>query len=264
MLYLLILLSIGINHSAGGQPAVFDNIYTGAATSDRFYTDQLNNIYFIDNHKFIKIETYSDEVLEYGSLSYGAITSADVSNPLQILLFYRDFNQIAFLNNKLGILHSPLNLSTLGIEQAQLVCSSGKGGIWVFNERDNRLVYFDQQFRSSNRSKIIAMPASGVNPVYMIEEQNNLYMYVPDIGILVYDRFASHVATIPYSGPERFQVIGGRIIYFYNKELIAIDTKTREKTILNLPPDIKVDDAQLQPDRIYVLSGEEIKLFRTR
>lgn len=264
MLYLLLLLLSIFNFSVSGQPTGFENIYTGSAPSDNFYTDQLDNIYFIGNHNLTRINTNSGEVLEYGSLPYGTITSADVSNPFQILIFYQNFNRIAFLNNKLGTLQSPLNLSSLGIEQAGLVCSSGKGGIWVFNERDNRLVYFDQQFQSSNRSRILAKPDSGLSPVYMIEEQNNLYVHVPDSGILVFDRFASHIATIPYSGPERFQVIGSKIIYFYNKELFAIDTITSEITTLDLPSDITIDDAQVQPGRMYILSGDKIYLFKTR
>jgi hypothetical protein len=263
MLPWLLVISLFMSFTSGSRGG-FEIIYSGHAPSVQYYSDQLENIYFVDGHKIIKIETSTGAVMEYGSLSAGVISSVDVSNPLQLLVFYRDFNQILFLNNKLARLHSPVNLTNLGVEQAVLVSSSGSGGIWVFSDRDNRLVYFDQHFRNSNQSRNIgSITGSNIKPVYMIEAQNQLYLHVPGKGILVFDRFASWLTTVPYEGPERFQVLGGRIVYFLDGELFSMDIKTHEKVGQNLPPGFKIDNAQLQPPgNLYIISDKKIILFR--
>ena len=243
----------------------FEIIYKGHAPSDHFYTDHLENIYFIDKHKIFKVETSSGIISEYGSLSDGTISSADVSNPFNILLFYRDFNQVVFLDNKLAKLRSEINMSGLGIEQAILSCSSGSGGLWVFSDRDNRLVYFNHQLRNNHQSKTISsITGSSTKPVYMIENQNKLFLYIAGEGILVFDRFASYLKTVPYSGPERFQVLGDRIVYFYEGELLSLDIETFEMTSLDLPSGLKIDDVYLQSEGLFLLTGNRIKLFRLR
>ena len=232
------------------------------APSDHFYTDHFENVYFVDGHKLIKHHK-NEGFLEYGSVRDGLITSADVSNPLQIMVFYRDFNRVVFLDNKLSVLRSPVNLASLGIEQAGLVCISGKGGIWVFSDYENRLVYFDEQLQSSHRSRIISsITGSAGKPVYMTESLNRLFLYIPRKGILVFDRFAAHLKTIPYSGPEKFQVIGEQIVYFSEGELLSLDIETGELNSLDLPADEKVDNARLQPGRLFVLSGNKISLYK--
>ena len=238
-------------------------IYSSSAPSGELYTDHLENIYFIDSHKLIKIETRTGNMLEYGSLPAGAISSADVSNPFQIMIFYRDFNQVVFLDNKLALLPSPISFSDLGIEQVILACTSGSGGFWVFSDLNNQLVYFDQQLRNSHQGMIISsITRSNKKPVYMIEAQNQLYLHVPGEGILVFDRFASYLKTIPYSGPERFQVLDGRIIYFLDGELLSLNLETGLTRSYLLPSGEEIDDAHLQHKRLYLLSGERISLFR--
>ncbi len=246
-------------------PGGFEKIYTGPAPSDHFYTDHFDNLYFIDGHKIIKVETRTENVLEYGSVSAGPISSADVSNPLQILLFYRDFNQVLFLDNKLARLRSEISLSELGVEQAVLVCSSGRGGFWVFSDRENRIIYFDQKLRNTHQSIIISsIMGSGTRPVYMTEAQNKLFLYIPRKGILLFDRFASYLKTIPYKGGERFQVLGEKIIYFRKGQLLSQDIESGEISSLVLPEDLKTDDARLQRERIYILSGNRISVFSAK
>jgi hypothetical protein len=261
MLLRLILPLLILSLPTGG----LELLYTGVAHSDRFCADHLGNIYFIDGHKIIKVEPQPYKSLEYGSFASGPITAADVSNPFQIMVFYRDFNRVVFLDNKLSRLRSPINLSDMGIEQAVLVCSSVSGGIWIFSDRDNRLVYFDDQLHLTHQSMILGSIAGSLGkPVYMTEAQNQLYLYVPRKGILVFDRFASYLTTIPYSGPERFQVMGGKIIYFSDGELTSLDIESREVRSIDLPEKIKIDDARLQPKRLFLLSGNKFVLYGIR
>lgn len=261
MLLRLMLSLLGFVCMQGG----FEIIYRGHALSGEFRTDHLENIYYIDNHKIVKVETGTGNTMEYGSLSDGDITDADVSNPLQIILFYRDFNRIVLLDNKLARLRSAISATELGIEQALLVCSSGRGGFWVFSDRSNRLVYFDRQLRNSHQGMIISsITGTNIKPVFMTKAGNLLYLHVPGEGILLFDRFAAYLETIPYSGPDRFQVLDGKIVYFMDGELLSLDIESLDIESIALPAEKKIDNAQLQPKRLFLLSDKEISLFILR
>ncbi|TVR70100.1 MAG: hypothetical protein EA408_11705 [Marinilabiliales bacterium] len=251
-------------HHAGMDPEI-ELIASHTAPSSHFYTDHLENIYFIDGHRIIRINAATGRRVEYSPLPTSPVTSADVSNPMQLLLFYRDFNFARFLDNNLTPLRPALNFSELGIEQALLACTSGRGGLWVFSDREHRLVYFDQQLRNTHRSIIISnITGGGEKPVYMTESQNRLFLHIPRKGILVFDRYASYLRTVPYDGPVRFQVSGNRIIWFGEGGMAVMNIETGEKGKLELPGEIVADDARLQPDRLYVLSEGRIHVYRFR
>ncbi len=239
--------------------------YSGQAPSRHYYTDHLENVYFIDGYKLLKIDTATGEVMEFGSYSAGEITLADVSNPFQIMVLYRDFNRIVFLDNKLSRLRSEIDLSELGIEQAVLACTSGRGGMWIFSDRDNRIIYFDQQLRNTHQSMVIGSIAGPAGkPVSMTEAQNRLYLYIPRKGILVFDRFASYIATVPYSGPERFRVTGNNIIYYDGRKLISMDMESGEEIYLDLPSGVEIDDAMMHSAYLFLLSGNRFMLYGRR
>lgn len=240
-------------------------IFSGHAPSGEFYADHMDNIYFIDGHKIIKVETGTGESYEYGSLSDGAISGADVSNPLQIMLFYRNFNRVLFLDNKLAHLRSPVDLADLGIEQAILACSSGRGGFWIFSDRSNKLVYFDRQLLNTHQSLMLSSIISGnVKPVYMTEAGNMVFLNVPRKGILVFDRFASYLTTVPYKGPDKFQVLDGKIIYYTGSELQSLDMEGLEVEVIGLPEGSKAENVQIRSGRIYILSGNTITVYSPR
>lgn len=263
MLYVNILIMILLGLS--GVHDRFELVYSGSAYSDEFYPDHIGNIYFVDDHKLIKIQPHSEISLEYGTVSSGTITSADFSDPFQIMLFYRDFNRVLFLNNDLSPINTEVDLSGMGIEQAVLVCSSGKGGIWVFSDRENRLIYFDQFLQRSQYSRSLSsITAKGDKPAYMIEADSRLYLHVQGEGILVFDRFASYLKTIAYSGPDRFSVTGGKIIYFHDERLMSLDVEDGSTEIIILPGELEPDFADYKSDYVYILSGKNIYSYRIK
>lgn len=62
--------------------------------------DIYNNYYSISQNTFIKQN--KDEVLNYQNLALGNIFSVDYSNPLLIVIFYKDFNSIILLDQQLN------------------------------------------------------------------------------------------------------------------------------------------------------------------
>ena len=62
--------------------------------------DIYNNYYSISQNTFIKQN--KNEVLNYQNLALGNIFSVDYSNPLLIVIFYKDFNSIILLDQQLN------------------------------------------------------------------------------------------------------------------------------------------------------------------
>ena len=68
------------------------NFIEGSYTN--FYIDNLNNIYLLNkNNQLKKLNDKGDSVAVSNALKkFGDIYSVDVSNPLKILVYYKDFS----------------------------------------------------------------------------------------------------------------------------------------------------------------------------
>ena len=75
--------------------------------------------------------------------------SIDVSNPMKILAFYKDYNKILFLDNMLAPSASSIDLSAIGFDQVTLTCSSHDNGIWVLNSLNFEIVRMEPTLKIS-------------------------------------------------------------------------------------------------------------------
>ena len=62
--------------------------------------DSFGAQYYIKNNVFIKKNT--TQIWQYKNLSFGKISKVDIQNPLNIVLFYEDFNTVILLDNQLN------------------------------------------------------------------------------------------------------------------------------------------------------------------
>jgi len=90
--------------------------------ADFFSTDGFGNLYIIQNSEIIKISTKDDKKTVYSNFSSGKISSIDPSDPFRILVYYKDFNRILFLDKNLTEIMSPIPLDDKGIFNAISVC----------------------------------------------------------------------------------------------------------------------------------------------
>ena len=109
----------------------FSLIKTIDVESDFFTSDNQSNIYVVKGKDLTKFDKTGKELYKYSNKNFGSIRFVDASNMLRVLVFYKDFLQVIFLDNTLSIIGDPINIEKIGFQQTQLVCSSSNNGIWV-------------------------------------------------------------------------------------------------------------------------------------
>ncbi len=93
--------------------------------------DNQKNNYFIKNNTLIK--NSPSLTYQYNNLSLGKITNVDFQNPLQIVVFYKNFNTVILLDNQLNEIKKidfNLESSPLTIEAVAL---SSQNQIWIYD-----------------------------------------------------------------------------------------------------------------------------------
>jgi hypothetical protein len=230
---------------------------------DQFYSDPIGNIYIIQGNRIQKYNNRLDKLADYSNVYLGNISSVDVSDPLRILAYYREFNQIVWLDNFLLELRSPVRLDDLSIDQVDLVCSSGQGGFWVYNNLKKQIQYFDANLRLIHESINLHQLIEESQPCSMIEKSSTVYLNVPETGILIFDRFGNYSRTLPVFPDKNFQVTDENIFYPSLSKFYKYNLSTYTNTEINLPDTTDLQSVMIQPEFLYLFQKDRICVYQS-
>jgi hypothetical protein len=230
---------------------------------DFFTSDNLGNIYTVEGCVLKKFNTKGELLQSFSEKSLGNIFSVDASNPMKILVFYKDFRQVIFLDNTLSISGSPIVLDDLGIGQPQYVCTSYDNNFWVFDQLDFVLKRFDinlqQTAQSSNLSQVTE---KSVKPLYIEEQGNNVYLSDSLQGIIILDKFGTYNKTLPFTGVQSLQSFDNAVWYIKNDILNKYIFKNFETITMELP-EKNIRKIRVSSELLFIHTSEGISIYQT-
>jgi hypothetical protein len=258
------ILLISLLTAPAGQPPRYE-LVTGVKTKgEQFYSDPLGNVYVVNAGEIKRFNNEYREVAHYSDTYLGKISGVDLSDPLRILLFYKDYNQIVWLDNYLAELRSPILLDQLGYQHVGAVCSSSQGGFWLYNNITCQIHYFDRNMNMVHESiSIRPLLGSSAQPSGMMEKNRKVYLNVPDKGIFLFDIFGNFVKTIPLTGCTRFQVTDKDIFFYKNDSLFRYNIDRDMSVSMPLPGTYHPVYAEIQPEYLYIFTREAFYVYRS-
>lgn len=257
LVFLLLLISTPVLSQS------WTKLFSVPASGSSLTTDNLGNAYVIKDDMITKFKDDGSLFRVYSNKRLGKITSADVLNPLKIVLFYRDFSRIVFLDNTVTENGNALNLEDRQLELASLACASFDNGIWLYDPVRYLLVRYNQQLQETVRiTNLNQILGYAPQPDFLTEYENTLYMNEPNQGVLRFDIFGTYLSAIPIKNVVKFQVSDERLIYSRGgNKLIAYGLKTLRSDTLTVPT-IDHIDARWWKDRLYLLRKDSLTVFK--
>lgn len=239
----------------------FDLIKSIHCNGDYITSDKLGNIYIVEEHILWKFDENGKLLKSYSSIDAGNISSIDASDPLKILLFYQDFAIIELLDNTLSLSGSSIMMGNYEYGQATLACTSYNNAFWIYDSDSFRLIRFDNNLQIKNKSiEIINIIEEEINPDYIIEIGNHVYLNNPETGVIVFDRYGAYLKTLPFKGLKSFQLIDDVLIYFNKKALKSFNLKTTQSSSSSLPVENPVD-IRIENNKLYLLLKDQLNIY---
>lgn len=232
---------------------------------DFIRSDELGNVFLVKGNQLTKYNSAGEKVHVYSNLLYGDITYIDTQDPFKILLYYQPFGQIEYLDHTLSLNSTTIDLNRYYSGLPSLVCASYQGAFWVYDPIVSEMVRIDQYLEISERSgNLQQVTGYSLDPNYMLERDNFLYLNDPSIGILIFDKYGSYYKTIPVQGLSSFQVFDNRIIYHIDNEISIYDVKLNELSSTTVP----MNDAtsisvclSVDPQLLFMLGKESLFFY---
>jgi len=225
-------------------------------------TDNLGNMYVVTQTN--QLNKYGRNGKLLGTLNYnytGNITNIDVTNPMQIFVFYRELNKVIYLDNNLAY-RGEIDLNKSNIIQAGSIARAYDNHLWVFDIGDLQLkkINHDNQVEqtSGNVRQYINKDAA-VCGVY----DNNDRVFVLDSinGILLFDVFGSYIKTIPIKGVGDIKVSTKNIYYYNNGRLNQYNWQTALANNFQLPDTSRVQKISIEKERLYIQKPDSIYIY---
>lgn len=218
-----------------------------------FSTDNIGNVYTVKDDELIKHLANGKLFARYSNLKLGSITTIDVTNPLKLLLYYRDFQQIVFLDNQLTENSEPISLEALDHEQTELVCAGANNSFWIYDKQNNELVRFDETSKKiASTGNLKQILQADLKPNYMKEHNGYLFLNSPETGIYVFDIFGTFSKIISLKNLKQFEVSGDIIYYQKDSLYCSYNYKLFEEACKNLPNPLSIIDVKYSNKIIYL------------
>jgi hypothetical protein len=172
-----------------------------------FTTDNLGNVFLINSHQQVKkINNHFDSVGVYNDIRrYGTLAYIDASNPLKVLLYYKDFLTIIVLDRLMNV-RNTIDLRQSNILQCSAITPSYDNNIWLFDELDNKVKKIDDAgkvlLESADFRVLFDAPP---RPQRLEDFDKYLYAYDSSKGLLVMDYYGTYKKLVPLKGLKNIQ-----------------------------------------------------------
>jgi len=219
-------------------------------------TDQFGYYYEITDNE-IKKYTSNDGVFNYtySNNVLGVIANVDVTNPYKTVVYFRDFSKIIILDNTLSPTTDLIELKEIDLEATSLVCRSYNNGFWYYNFINFQLTRIDGNQENFNKSaNISTLINKNIQPNFLVEHNNRVYLNDPINGILVFDIYGTYLKTLPIYHLDEFQVKDKFILYVNeNNQIETYDFFTLEKHVYQPDNSKNVKFVRIENSTIFVV-----------
>ncbi|MBI5372732.1 MAG: hypothetical protein HZA79_11985 [Sphingobacteriales bacterium] len=224
-----------------------------------FTVDNLDNIYTLNSHNQVKkYNAAGDSVAAFNDIrKYGRAGLIDVSNPLKILLYYRDFATVLMLDRYLNPVNT-VDLRKQHIFQAKTIAQSYDNKIWVYDELENKLKKIDEDGKLLQETPDFRMLLErSLNPVKIADENRYVYLYDSTYGIYVFDYFGSLKNNIQIRQWQNLKVAGPYIFGSRSDTLFRYEISSFMYDEWKLPGELRTAAAfNFSSTRLYALQKD--------
>lgn len=226
--------------------------------------DRYGNLYLCDKqYNITKYSADGKKEETYSPQKFAEITSFEAWSSINLMLFYKDYQEFILLDRFLTEKGSKsFNPDLVGF--ARVATLSYDNNIWLIDDQDFSLKKYDIKFNAllvNNPLDLILNPDT-YQIVSIREYQNNIYANDVNSGILVFDNLGNYKKKIPIQGvsnisfyKDELYFIAGDSIHF---EGLYLPTKRKE----SIPEGLKVEKVLLTDKGYYYFEGKKMHYYK--
>ncbi|MEP7144834.1 MAG: hypothetical protein ABI707_18260 [Ferruginibacter sp.] len=262
--FFLFFISLALNTNAQ-KDTVFILNKTIPGDFSYFTVDNLENLYLVNtsSNQLKKLDANGDSAGVFNNVrKYGKLFSIDATNPLKLLLFYKNFATIVVLDRFLNV-RNTINLGKKNIFKVKAITTSYDNNIWLFDEGDSKLKKIDDNGdvlmeTVDFRTLFDTVPS----PLQITDQDGFLYLYDPNKGFYTFDYYGALKSNIPFLHWNNTEIIGKNMYGFGDTLLYQYQTSSLKLLEWPIPAFFR-NALQIKAanNKVYLLQKNGIQQF---
>jgi len=219
--------------------------------ADAFYgVDLFDNIYYSQNNVLNKIN--SKITYQYHNVALGNIFSVSIYNPLEIVVFYKDFNTVVILDRTLNEIQKLEFLN----KNITLVAKAGKNKLWIYNADKQQLELYNYLTKT-----IIGktQPYSILNPIRLKGTTNFAWIQTKPNELNVYNNYGSLVNSYHLKF-DNFTLLSDRKILFNYLKAFYFTDETLSLPLLKVS--FNMQSSSFANNRLFLFYNKHIFIYK--
>lgn len=226
--------------------------------------DMLGNIYLITvGNQLKKIKENGDSVAVFNDVKkYGNPSYIDVSNPLKVLVYYKNFSTVLILDRWLSI-RNKINFRKQNIFSVTAIATSYDNNIWLYDEQDNKLKKIDDDGRLLLESTDLRLLVDSIpSPSSITDSDNLVYMYDEKKGFYIFDYYGALKNKLPFLNWKNTAVSVKKMYGFSGNTLFSYETNSLNLKKYELP-DIFKNYLAIKAinGKVYLLKDDGVAIY---
>ena len=220
----------------------------------------LNNFdtpfYISTNNVFTTTRNHTE--FTYNNIQLGPITSANVFNSLKINLFYKDFNTVVILDNRLSEMFK-IDFNAIQPYKSVSNISTGYDNtLWVFNQDTRQLELYDYK---TNGTRAQTLPVK--SDVLDLKSNYNYCWLLTKESLYIYNYFGSLIKKIKNIGYTSIAEDNGNIILKKENNLFYLKKNTDRIIRIELP-NLLINQFFVTNESLYIYANETLQQFQLK
>lgn len=226
-----------------------------------FKFDVFGNLYTIDLRNRLKVyDSDFNFLFEYYNNILGEISYVDVTNPKKIILFFKGFQKVLFIDDTLseiGRYEGEFNILAVG--------NSRDNNLWIYDGLDYRV----KKISSIGRVLLESNPLESyhgisINPDYMIEYNNMVYLVEDGRGIAILDNFGNYSNYLDLPDVSSVILRDGKLIYLQKGQIMQefLNNPFEGSRQIKAVP-VETETAYLSSNQLFYLNGKCLEKLST-
>ncbi|MFN8250392.1 MAG: hypothetical protein U0V75_00825 [Ferruginibacter sp.] len=232
-----------------------------------FTVDNLENIYVLTpTNQLKKMNSRGDSLAVFNDVKrFGTVTQVDATNPLKILLYYKNFSSIVVLDRFLNI-RNTINLRKKNLFAVNAISTSYDNNIWLYDEQEYKLKKIDDDGTVLLESNDMRMLLDSVPSATQLTDRNNfVYIYDSSRGFYIFDYYGTYKNRLPFLYWNNTAVSEKTIYGFSNGKLLSYQPLSFSLKEYVLPDFIShYTTIKAMNNKLYLLNDTGISIWQLK
>ncbi len=218
--------------------------------------DNFNSAYYLNNNALVKNVGF--DVLNYNNLQLGSVESVNIFNPLKINLFYKDFNSVVILDNRLAEIYKIDFNVNKNYRSVSHISTGYDNTIWIFNQDTQQLELFDYK---ANTTKASTLPIQ--SEVLDLKSNYNYCWLLTKDYLYKFNYFGINILKLKNDGFNELVAINENLVLEKDSKLFYLKNNESNPLEIQLPK-LLINAFFVNNETLYIYDNEYLYQYQLK